>query len=285
MSDGNTLGHSDATHTGATHAGDTHADGTVDFGHERVSPAEKTRRVGDVFRAVARNYDVMNDIMSLGLHRAMKHLARDLSGVRDGDIVLDLAGGTGDMAARFAPLVGTGGAVVLGDINEAMLHEGRRRLLDRGFAGIRYVQLDAEQLPFADGTFACVSIAFGLRNVARKAQALREMRRVLAPGGRLLILEFSKPRHAWLRQAYGVWQGLWPAIGRAVTGEAAPYRYLVDSIATHPDQETLTGLLNAAGFTQARCYDLLDGIVALHRAVAPGAVSASIAHQVAGPGA
>ena len=248
---------------------EVHGDGTVNFGFERVSPAEKTRRVGGVFSTVARQYDVMNDIMSLGLHRAMKHLARDMSGVRSGDRVLDLAGGTGDMAARFAPLVGATGMVVLADINEAMLEEGRRRLLDRGLTSVCYAQVNAEDLPFADATFACVTIAFGLRNVARKDRALAEMRRVLVPGGRLLVLEFSKPRHAWLREAYGAWQGLWPVIGRAITGDAQPYQYLVDSIATHPDQETLTTMLTAAGFAQARCYDLMDGIVALHRGIAP----------------
>ena len=259
----------------ASHAGaEVRPDEAVNFGFERVSPAEKTRRVGDVFRAVARRYDVMNDIMSLGLHRAMKHLARDLSGVRAGDKVLDLAGGTGDMAARFAPLVerhgnGSNGVIVLADINEAMLEEGRRRLLDRGLTSVCYAQVNAEDLPFADATFACVTIAFGLRNVARKDRALAEMRRVLVPGGRLLVLEFSKPRHAWLREAYGAWQGLWPVIGRAITGDAQPYQYLVDSIATHPDQETLTTMLTAAGFAQARCYDLMDGIVALHRGIAP----------------
>ena len=253
----------------------------VDFGYERVSPAEKTQRVGEVFRAVARRYDVMNDVMSLGMHRAMKHLARDLSGVRSGDKVLDLAGGTGDMAARFAPLVAGaagkdvgGGMVVLADINEAMLDEGRNRLLDRGLTSVQYAQVNAEDLPFASGTFACVTIAFGLRNVARKERALAEMHRVLAPNGRLLVLEFSKPRRAWLREAYGLWQGLWPGIGRAITGDAGPYQYLVDSIATHPDQETLTAMITAAGFSEARCYDLMNGIVALHRGVASHSVAA-----------
>ena len=264
------MSNQDASYAGA----EVRSDEAVNFGFERVSPAEKTRRVGDVFRAVARRYDVMNDIMSLGLHRAMKHLARDLSGVRAGDKVLDLAGGTGDMAARFAPLVerhgnGSNGMIVLADINEAMLEEGRQRLLDRGLTSVCYAQVNAEDLPFADATFACVTIAFGLRNVARKDRALAEMRRVLLPGGRLLVLEFAKPRHAWLREAYGVWQGLWPVIGRAITGDAQPYQYLVDSIATHPDQETLTTMLTTAGFAQARCYDLMDGIVALHRGIAP----------------
>lgn len=256
---------------------EVHADGTVNYGYERVSPQEKTRRVGDVFRSVARRYDVMNDLMSLGLHRAMKHLARDLSGVRSGDKVLDLAGGTGDMAARFAPLVAPTGMVVLADINDAMLSEGRQRLLDQGLAAVRYAQVNAEELPFVNATFDCVTIAFGLRNVARKERALAEMRRVLVPGGRLLVLEFSKPRPAWLRGAYGAWQGLWPTLGRAITGDAAPYQYLVDSIATHPDQETLTNMLAAAGFIEARCHDLMAGIVALHRGVAPAAAEISAA--------
>lgn len=252
----------------------------VFFGLERVSPAEKTRRVSDVFAAVARKYDVMNDIMSAGLHRPMKQLAIDLAGVRRGDAVLDLAGGTGDLTARFAERVGPEGTVVLADLNADMIQEGRRRLDDRGLTGVRYVQVNAESLPFPDTHFDVVSIAFGLRNVARKDVALREMRRVLKPGGRVLVLEFSQARSKLVRSGYRVWQSLWPGIGKAITGDAGPYSYLVDSIATHPDQETLAAMLADAGFERVRCHDLMNGIVALHLGFAPAATGES-----AGPSA
>ena len=246
-------------------------DGQVFFGLERVSPAEKTRRVSDVFAAVARKYDVMNDIMSAGLHRPMKQLAIDLAGVRRGSRVLDLAGGTGDLTARFAERVGSEGEVVLADLNIDMITEGRRRLDDRGLTGVRYVQVNAETLPFPDHHFDVASIAFGLRNVARKDVALREMLRVLRPGGRVLVLEFSQPRSRLVRSGYRVWQSLWPGIGKAITGDAGPYRYLVDSIATHPDQETLATMLREAGFADVRCHDLMNGIVALHLGTVPAA--------------
>jgi demethylmenaquinone methyltransferase/2-methoxy-6-polyprenyl-1,4-benzoquinol methylase len=165
--------------------------------------------------------------------------------------------------------VGAEGSVVLADLNIDMITEGRRRLDDRGLTGVRYVQVNAEALPFPDHHFDVASIAFGLRNVARKDVALREMRRVLKPGGRVLVLEFSQPRSRLVRSGYRVWQSLWPGIGKAITGDAGPYRYLVDSIATHPDQETLATMLRDAGFTGVRCHDLMDGIVALHLGTAP----------------
>ncbi len=244
-------------------------DENVYFGLEQVSPAEKTRRVDGVFAKVARNYDLMNDLMSVGMHRPMKHLAVELTGVRAGDHVLDIAGGTGDLTARFAERVGPTGMVILADLNIDMISEGRRRLDDRGCVGVGYVQMNAEALPFADAHFDVVSIAFGLRNVARKDVALAEMCRVLRPGGRLLVLEFSKPRSGLVRGGYKLWQTLWPSFGKAITGDGGPYQYLVDSIATHPDQQTLAGMLTAAGFQNVVCHDLMNGIVALHIGVCP----------------
>lgn len=238
-----------------------------DFGAERVSAEDKTRRVRAVFERVAPRYDVMNDLMSLGMHRLLKRLTVELSGVRPGDAVLDLAGGTGDLAALFVPLVGPRGRVLLADINAAMLDAGRSRLLDRGIAEVACIQADAEALPFADASVDLISIGFGLRNVTHKEQALREMWRLLRPGGRLLVLEFSHARHALTRNLYAAWQGLWPLFGKALTGDPAPYRYLVESIARHPDQETLKAMLHAAGFTRVDVHDLLDGIVALHVSV------------------
>jgi demethylmenaquinone methyltransferase/2-methoxy-6-polyprenyl-1,4-benzoquinol methylase len=240
------------------------SDGTFDFGAERVGAEEKARRVRGVFDAVATRYDVVNDVMSLGMHRLLKRLTVELSAVRRGDAVLDLAGGTGDLAALFAPLAGRDGRVLLADINAAMLDVGRARLLDRGLAEVGCVQADAEALPFPDAAFDVACIGFGLRNVTRKERALSEMRRVLRDGGRALVLEFSHPRHALTRRLYGAWQGLWPLFGRVLTGDAAPYRYLVESIARHPDQETLATMLRDAGFARVDVHDLLDGVVALH---------------------
>ena len=246
-----------------------HPDEQVYFGLERVSPAEKTRRVDGVFAKVARNYDLMNDLMSVGMHRPMKHLAVELTGVRTGDRVLDIAGGTGDLTARFAERVSPTGMVLLADLNIDMIMEGRRRLDDSGRVGIGYVQMNAEALPFADAAFDVVSIAFGLRNVARKEVALAETCRVLKPGGRLLILEFSQPRSGLVRNGYKFWQALWPAFGKVITGDRGPYQYLVDSIATHPDQETLSAMLTDAGFHNVVCHDLMNGIVAMHIGIRP----------------
>jgi demethylmenaquinone methyltransferase/2-methoxy-6-polyprenyl-1,4-benzoquinol methylase len=238
---------------------------SADFGFERVTPAEKTRRVAGVFQSVAARYDMMNDLMSLGLHRLMKRMTVEMSGVREGDRVLDLAGGTGDLAALFAPLVGARGTVVLADINGAMLEVGRDRLLDRGIANVACSQANAEVLPFPDRTFNCVSMAFGLRNVTDKDRALREIHRVLVPGGRILVLEFSKPENPLIGAAYNAFQSLWPSVGKAVTGDAGAYRYLVESIEMHPNQRALRIMMRDAGFADADYDNLLNGIVAIHR--------------------
>jgi demethylmenaquinone methyltransferase / 2-methoxy-6-polyprenyl-1,4-benzoquinol methylase len=239
---------------------------TVDFGAEQVTPEEKTRRVAGVFSTVAPRYDVMNDLMSLGLHRVLKRISIEMSGARPGHRVLDLAGGTGDLTALYARTVGRSGRVVLADINAAMLVVGRDRLFDAGIANVSFSQADAEALPFPDDCFHCVSIGFGLRNVTDKDRALIEMQRVLRPGGRLVVLEFSKPTHPLIGSAYAAFQRLWPPVGRLVTGEAAPYRYLVESIQRHPEQKVLKLMMCDAGFEDVAYENLLGGIVAIHHA-------------------
>jgi demethylmenaquinone methyltransferase / 2-methoxy-6-polyprenyl-1,4-benzoquinol methylase len=240
---------------------------TTHFGFTEVPVTEKARRVRGVFDSVATRYDLMNDLMSLGVHRAWKRITIEKAFLRPGMQVLDLAGGTGDLAALMAPRVTPGGRVVLSDINEAMLRRGRERLLDRGVAGenIEYCLADAETLPFEDGGFDVVTIAFGLRNVTRKEAALAEMFRVLRPGGQLLVLEFSKPVEP-LSPAYDLYSfQVLPAIGKLVAGDDASYRYLAESIRMHPDQETLLGMMADAGFEGCRYHNLTGGIVALHR--------------------
>jgi demethylmenaquinone methyltransferase/2-methoxy-6-polyprenyl-1,4-benzoquinol methylase len=238
---------------------------TTHFGYETVAVEDKARRVRGVFDSVAGRYDLMNDLMSGGLHRLWKRVTIEQAGVRRGQTVLDLAGGTGDLAGRFAPRVGSDGRVVLADINLSMLVEGRRRLTDRGVAGnLSIAQVDAENLPFADGSFDCISIAFGLRNVTDKAAALRSMCRVLKPGGKLLILEFSKPV-APLRPAYDLYSfRVLPLIGKVVAQDESSYRYLAESIRMHPDQETLLGMMQEAGFERCRYHNMTGGVVALH---------------------
>jgi demethylmenaquinone methyltransferase / 2-methoxy-6-polyprenyl-1,4-benzoquinol methylase len=240
--------------------------GYTDFGYERVPAAEKAGRVGRVFSSVARQYDLMNDLMSLGVHRLWKRFVIDLATVRSGERVLDVAGGTGDLAAAFARLTGATGLTVLSDINASMLEQGHARLIDQGVLGVPPVQANAESLPFADRSFDCVTIGFGLRNVTDKDAALRSMYRVLKPGGRLLILEFSKPRSAGLSKLYDEYSfRVLPWLGQAVAQDAAAYRYLAESIRMHPDQETLKGMMEAAGFSRCQYYNLTGGIVAVHR--------------------
>ena len=241
------------------------------FGFEDVPVEEKARRVAAVFDSVASRYDLMNDLMSLGLHRLWKRYAIGVSGVRAGQSVLDLAGGTGDLAALMARRVGEAGLIVVADINRAMLEVGRERVEDRGLVGnLRYAQADAERLPFADNSFDCVTMAFGLRNVTHKEQALASILRVLRPGGKLLVLEFSHVTVGALKPLYDLYsfRGL-PFLGRLVTGDAESYRYLAESIRVHPDQETLKGMMEAAGFVQCDYLNLTAGVVALHRGWKP----------------
>ncbi len=233
------------------------------FGFEEVSPVEKTRRVRGVFDSVADKYDVMNDVMSAGLHRLWKRFAVEVSGVRAGQRVLDLAGGTGDLANLFAARVGSTGTVVHTDINGAMLAEGRDKLLDAGRV-LPTVQCNAEALPFPDRTFDVVSIAFGLRNVTRKNLALAEMRRVLKPGGVAVVLEFSRVA-APLAPAYEWYSfNVLPRLGKLIANDEASYRYLAESIRVHPDQETLKQMMQSAGFDTVEFHNLTAGVVAVH---------------------
>jgi demethylmenaquinone methyltransferase/2-methoxy-6-polyprenyl-1,4-benzoquinol methylase len=239
---------------------------TVDFGYEKVSPEEKTARVRGVFDSVAGNYDLMNDLMSGGLHRLWKRFALAQTGLRPGQRALDVASGTGDLGAGLARQVGKEGLAVLTDINRAMLSRGRDRLLDRGLATqVRFVIASAECLPFPDRSFDCVTIGFGLRNVTDKPAALAAMRRVLKPGGRLLVLEFSKPTLEILKPAYDAYSfNILPHLGGIIAGDAASYRYLAESIRMHPGQEALAALMREAGFDDVRWNNLAGGIVALH---------------------
>jgi demethylmenaquinone methyltransferase/2-methoxy-6-polyprenyl-1,4-benzoquinol methylase len=239
--------------------------GTTHFGYQEVPADEKAGLVRGVFDSVATRYDVMNDLMSGGLHRLWKRHTVARAAVREGQFVLDLAGGTGDLARAFARRAGSEGCVVLADINRAMLEQGRRRLVDAGVGErVSIVQVDAENLPFADGSFDCISIAFGLRNITDKGAALRSMFRTLRPGGKLLILEFSRPGEL-LRPAYDLYSfRILPLIGRYVAGDEASYQYLAESIRMHPDQETLKAMLEDAGFERCGFENLAGGIVALH---------------------
>ena len=241
--------------------------GSTDFGFQQVPWRDKARRVRAVFDSVAGRYDLMNDLMSAGAHRLWKQFALSLTGLRAGDQALDIAGGTGDLAAGLARQVGKSGLVVLADINASMLQHGRDRLIDRGLVGnLQYVQANAEQLPFADGSFDVVTIGFGLRNVTDKPAALAAMRRALKPGGQLLVLEFSKPVLPALGRLYDAYSfKLLPWLGRAVAGDAESYRYLAESIRRHPDQEALLELMKTAGLESCRYHNLTGGIVALHR--------------------
>ena len=244
---------------------------TTHFGYQNVPESEKAGKVAEVFHSVAAKYDLMNDLMSAGIHRLWKRFTIELSGVRPGNRVLDIAGGTGDLTRQFSRLVGPAGEVVLADINASMLKVGRDRLLDLGAAGnIRFVQTDAEKLPFPDNHFDVVTIAFGLRNVTHKEDALRSMLRVLKPGGRLLVLEFSKPSNGLLSKAYDTYSfSLLPMMGKLITNDADSYRYLAESIRMHPDQETLKGMMADAGFERVSYHNMTGGIVALHRGIKP----------------
>nr|VFK59595.1 MAG: demethylmenaquinone methyltransferase / 2-methoxy-6-polyprenyl-1,4-benzoquinol methylase [Candidatus Kentron sp. UNK]VFK68830.1 MAG: demethylmenaquinone methyltransferase / 2-methoxy-6-polyprenyl-1,4-benzoquinol methylase [Candidatus Kentron sp. UNK] len=238
----------------------------TDFGFQKIPLEDKVHRVADVFDSVADKYDIMNDLMSFGLHRLWKRATIMLSDVYAGQRVLDLAGGTGDLTRLMAQRVGESGFVVLGDINAAMLQKGRQRLINEGIvANIDYVQTDAEQLPFPDNSFDCVSIGFGLRNVTRKERALRAMQRVLRPGGRALILEFSRPA-APLRPLYDAYSfRILPLLGKLVANDSESYRYLAESIRMHPDQTSLKDMMIEAGFARCTYHNFTGGVVALHR--------------------
>ena len=238
---------------------------TTHFGYDTVSLADKARRVRSVFDSVASRYDIMNDLMSGGLHRLWKNFTVEQAGVRRDHVVLDLAGGTGDLSRVFAGQVGDGGHIVLADINAMMLREGRSRLIDAGVAGnLTIAQVDAEKLPFADHSFDCVTIAFGLRNVTDKDEALASMLRVLKLGGKLLILEFSRPADA-IKPAYDLYSfKVLPLLGKLVANDESSYQYLAESIRMHPDQDTLLSMMEAAGFERCRYHNLAGGIVALH---------------------
>lgn len=242
---------------------------TTDFGYQSVPKSEKASRVADVFHSVAARYDVMNDLMSFGVHRVWKLFTTELAGVRKGSKVLDIAGGTGDLAAKFAKRVGDEGEVVLADINASMLNVGRDRLTDRGIGHrIHYVQANAECLPFPDDYFDVVTIAFGLRNVTDKDKALASMHRILRPGGKLLVLEFSKPRSQLLSKAYDLYSfRALPIMGKLVANDSDSYRYLAESIRMHPDQETLRQMMLDVGFATVKYHNLTGGVVALHTAV------------------
>jgi demethylmenaquinone methyltransferase/2-methoxy-6-polyprenyl-1,4-benzoquinol methylase len=240
---------------------------TTHFGFQTVEKNEKESKVASVFHSVAQQYDVMNDLMSFGIHRLWKRFTIDASGVRPGNKVLDLAGGTGDLTAKFSQLVGREGKVILADINSSMLNVGRDKLRDLGLVqNIEYVQANAQYLPFEDNTFDIITIAFGLRNVTDKDMALRSMYRVLKPGGRLLVLEFSKPEHELVNKAYDFYSfNILPKIGELVAKDGDSYQYLAESIRMHPDQETLQTMMDAAGFEQTSFKNLTGGVVALHK--------------------
>jgi len=241
-------------------------DGTTDFGYQQVPIDQKSERVRAVFESVADKYDLMNDLMSAGAHRLWKRFALAQTGLRPGGRALDVAGGTGDLAAGMARQVADQGLVVLSDINGAMLDRGRDRLLDRGLlANVRYVLADAERLPFPDAPFDCVTIGFGLRNVTDKQAALDSMSRVLRPGGRLLVLEFSHPTAPGLKPLYDAYSfTVLPWLGRRIAADEASYRYLAESIRRFPDQSSLKAMLESAGLEDCRYHNLTGGIVALH---------------------
>lgn len=240
---------------------------TTDFGFESVPIMEKAARVRDVFQSVAGKYDLMNDLMSFGVHRLWKHSAISACALRQGQTVLDLAGGTGDLTAKISAAIGDSGKVILTDINQAMMEVGKSRLLDKGiFKNVAFVQADAEHLPFKENCFDCVIIGFGLRNVTNKDQALNSMFRVLKPGGRAIILEFSKPTLPLLEKIYDTYSfQLLPKIGKFIAKDEDSYRYLAESIRKHPDQETLLMMLQTAGFEDCDYQNLSQGIVALHK--------------------
>ena len=247
------------------------SDKTTHFGYKTVKVEEKAGKVADVFHSVAGKYDLMNDLMSGGVHRLWKRMTIEMSGVRRGNMVLDIAGGTGDLTAKFSRIVGAKGTVVLADINDSMLRVGRDRLMDLGIVNnVKFSQADAQYLPFPDNSFDVITIAFGLRNVTDKDLALRSMLRVLKPGGRLLVLEFSSPANPLLSKIYDTYSfSILPKLGKLFASDADSYQYLAESIRMHPDQETLQGMMDNAGFANTDFHNMTGGVVALHRGVKP----------------
>ena len=247
------------------------SDKTTHFGYKTVNVEEKADKVAEVFHSVAAKSDLMNDLMSGGVHRLWKRITIEMSGVRRGDKVLDIAGGTGDLTAKFSRIVGSEGTVVLADINDSMLKVGRDRLMDRGVVNnVRFSQADAQYLPFPDNTFDVITIAFGLRNVTDKDLALRSMLRVLKPGGRLLVLEFSKPANPVLSKVYDTYSfSILPKLGKLFADDSDSYQYLAESIRMHPDQQTLQNMMDDAGFANTDFHNMTGGVVALHRGVKP----------------
>jgi len=246
-------------------------DSHTHFGYQNIKADEKAGKVAEVFHSVANKYDIMNDLMSMGVHRIWKRLTIESSGVRPSHKVLDIAGGTGDLTMQFSKRVGDQGQVILADINASMLNVGRDRLIDKGYGNnIEFVQANAECLPFPDNYFNCISIAFGLRNVTDKDKALASMARVLKPGGRLLILEFSKPSNALISDLYDKYSfTALPLMGKLITNDSESYKYLAESIRMHPDQETLKGMMENAGLANCRFQNMTGGVVALHSGVKP----------------
>ncbi|CAC9625771.1 2-methoxy-6-polyprenyl-1,4-benzoquinol methylase (EC 2.1.1.201) [uncultured Gammaproteobacteria bacterium] len=243
-------------------------DNTTHFGFKDVATQDKQEMVRSVFDSVANKYDLMNDVLSFGAHRLWKHYTIAMANVKTGDKILDIAGGTGDLARAFATKVGNTGQVVLSDINAAMLNEGRKNLINKGVIGVEFVQLSGEQIPFADNSFDCVSIAFGLRNVTDKDQCIREMYRVLKPGGCMLILEFSKTDIVPLEKFYDFYSfNVMPKLGKFIANDEESYQYLAESIRKHPDQETLKKMVLDAGFGLCEYHNLSGGIVALHKGI------------------
>jgi demethylmenaquinone methyltransferase/2-methoxy-6-polyprenyl-1,4-benzoquinol methylase len=244
---------------------------TTDFGFREVPVEEKVKKVADVFHSVAGKYDLMNDLMSGGVHRLWKKLTIEQSGARRGNTILDIAGGTGDLTIRFSRIVGPQGKVVLADINDSMLKVGRDRLMDRGVAGnVEFVQANAECLPFPDNTFDIITIAFGLRNVTDKDAAIRSMTRVLKPGGKVMVLEFSKTNNPALTKIYDFYSfNILPKMGQLIAGDAESYKYLAESIRMHPDQETLKSMMQNAGLVNCKYQNMTGGVVALHTGIKP----------------
>ena len=247
------------------------SDKTTHFGYKTVKVEEKAGKVAEVFHSVAGKYDLMNDLMSGGVHRLWKRITIEMSGVRRGDTVLDIAGGTGDLTAKFSRIVGPEGTVVLADINDSMLRVGRDRLTDLGIVNnVKFSQADVQYLPFPDNSFDVITIAFGLRNVTDKDLALRSMLRVLKPGGRLLVLEFSSPVNPLLSKIYDTYSfSILPKLGKLFASDADSYQYLAESIRMHPDQGTLQGMMDNAGFANTDFHNMTGGVVALHRGVKP----------------